>query len=56
MSVTIDRCLHQGGKLHSFSQLNIFQAIAYGAPFVSKFLWHSMDKNRFDVYKNPLNF
>ena len=23
----------------------------YGAPFVSKFLWHSMDKNRFDIYK-----
>ena len=23
----------------------------YGAPFVSKILWHSMDKNRFDLYK-----
>ena len=24
----------------------------YGVPFVSKFLWHGMDKNRFDVCKN----
>ena len=26
-------------------------SIIYGAPFVSKILWHSMDKNRFDLYK-----
>jgi len=28
----------------------------YGVLFVSKFLWHGMDKNRFDVYKIELMF